>query len=396
MKPGRAALTARQKSSGVTSESWSGKDFCRSAKLSSQKRRERPTRFSQRRDWDSWVPKLVAADRVEIDEVGGEHRAGKFRCDALFVHAVAGLVPDGEKSARQPGFAETAGDAHVGAGEGNLEGMDRVVEAAPTEIIAEARRYEAGKRPLAIDRIGAVEDFAAHPCLPGAVEKRQKGRAQVAIERAQPAPGHARFVGGDQRVVGMIGITDRSGDLALHVHAAFEHRGEAGEIVGGARLAPGCLGDGLEFGRAADQRGGNARQRADRSGGLLDGEHADIRCREALEFGTGIFDRPLQSVAGREVTGEADERGDLLAAGLDATRRHHHPRIPGEQVHGAKDVVDLGDLFLEGSVAHGNQWSCFGSCFGVSRPKSVRWQAASWPAPRGESVGLSVRQRSKT
>src|SRR5436853_5844892 len=92
-----------------------------------------------------------AADGVEIDEVGGKNRARQLRRDALLVDAMASLVPDREEAAGQPRLAEAAGYADIGAREGNLEGMDGVVEPAAVEIIAHASCDGLRKRLLLLD-----------------------------------------------------------------------------------------------------------------------------------------------------------------------------------------------------------------------------------------------------
>mgnify|MGYP004358825579 CR=1 FL=1 len=60
------------------------------------------------------------------------------------------------------------------------------------------------------------------------------------------------------------------------------------------------------------------------------------RCHHGLG---GIFRRRLQQQLARLGL----QRGDLLAAGRGPARRHHHPRIPLQQVDGRENVVDFGD-----------------------------------------------------
>ena len=60
------------------------------------------------------------------------------------------------------------------------------------------------------------------------------------------------------------------------------------------------------------------------------------------EFGAGAFDCPLKPVAGREIAGKPDQRGDLLAARIDAARRQGfvRVRVDGEQY----DIADAPTL----------------------------------------------------
>ena len=132
----------------------------------------------------------------------------------------------------------------------------------------------------------------------------------------------------------------------------------------------------------------------DRSRCLLDRDLTDIIVRNIAKLGAGTLDRPLHLVAGRKIARQADQRRDLLAARLDAAWRHHGSRIPGQQVHRTKNIVDLGDFRFEGREAHEGMPS-----IGITTscaPNSVRWQAARWPPPRGVNTGRSTRQRSKT
>ena len=126
-----------------------------------------------------------AADRVEIDEVGREDRAGEVGRDALLVDAVAGFMPDGEEAAGQPVLAEAAGDADVGAREGNLERMNRVVEPAALEIVAHAGGYRLRERLLLLDRIGAFKNVdAGRRRLQRGL--RAAGRSPISARRRDP------------------------------------------------------------------------------------------------------------------------------------------------------------------------------------------------------------------
>src|SRR5882762_8773894 len=102
-----------------------------------------------------------AADRVEIDEIGGEDRAHELGRNALLVDAVAGFVPDSEEAAWQPILTEAAGDACIGTREGNLERMNRVVEPTALEVVPHAGGHCLREGLLLFDWIRSLENIDA-------------------------------------------------------------------------------------------------------------------------------------------------------------------------------------------------------------------------------------------
>ena len=218
-----------------------------------------------------------AADGVEIDDVRGEGGARQGGIDALLVHAVPGLVPDGEETARQPVLLEAPGDADIVPGERDLEGMDRVVEAPAGKVVAHLLGHLLRECLLGVDRIIALENVdAGRRRAQRIVAQRNQRGLEFVVEPAQACPGHVRFIDRNQRIIGVVDIADRIGHGALDLHRPFERRREQGEILRGARGDPCRLRARLEVRCFLDQRRGNARQRRNACGRYLDRLHLHV------------------------------------------------------------------------------------------------------------------------
>src|SRR5882757_5117991 len=173
-----------------------------------------------------------AADRVEIDEVGGEDRARELGRNTLLVHAVAGLVPDSEKAARQPILTEAAGDARVGSREGNLERMNRVVEPTALEVVPHASGHCFREGFLLFDWIAAFQNVdARRQRLQRSLEQRSDRQFQFSVQIFELRPAYLGLEGAARRIVGMVDIADMLADLALQRDGSLKHRREGGEIV---------------------------------------------------------------------------------------------------------------------------------------------------------------------
>ena len=288
-----------------------------------------------------------AADGIEIDDVGGKDRAGEFRRDVLFVHAVPGFVPEREEAAGQPVRAETTGDAHVVAREGDLERMHGIVEPAALEVVAEFLGDLQAKGPLRRNRIVTRQEVG-----PGwrhrqrLVDQRLQRRLQR-IEHAEQLPErHAGLVEPKHGIVGMFVVADRIGDLTLDGENAVEDRRVGGKIVLRPRLGPSRLRDRLQFRRFGNQRGGNARQHVDLGLGLIEGTLPEIVGATA-DLVARSGDRCLHGDARRQVARHGGQSGNLIAAGHDTARRHLRLRVPTEKIDDAQQVVDPGDLGFE-------------------------------------------------
>ena len=102
-----------------------------------------------------------AADRVQVEQIGGQRRAGERRIDALLVERVAGLVQRAEDRGRHEAAVVAGGDAHIVPGERNLEGVRRAVEPAAVQVVAELAGDLQGERALRILRVVAIQEVGA-------------------------------------------------------------------------------------------------------------------------------------------------------------------------------------------------------------------------------------------
>jgi hypothetical protein len=75
---------------------------------------------------------------AKIDHIGRKDGAGMGWIDALFIHGMTGLLPQGKDAAGGQLFVEAAGDVRVVAGQGNLERVDGVTQPTAIQVIAHA------------------------------------------------------------------------------------------------------------------------------------------------------------------------------------------------------------------------------------------------------------------
>ena len=337
-----------------------------------------------------------AAHRVEPDEIGGQRGAGIGRVDALFVETVAGLVRRAEDGGRQVAPIVAGGDAHVVAGERHLEGMHRGVEPAPREVVAQGPCDREAEGALL--RLGAVADKevgARRGPGAGLVEDVAQADPEAGEEPAQARRRLARLVDRNHRVVRVIRESDsirvgaREGDRLLQVGR------EDREIRPRPRIDPGGLRHRAQGGPLRDEMARDAPVIGEGLPGLGDAPALGGVRRESL--GREGFEGPLGGLEGglglrgkEEVAGEARQGGDLLAACLGASRRHHGPRVPREAGDRVQDIVDGCDAFaegVEGIEGHGFRSTC------QAVPPVLRWQAEERPGAMGASGGTSRRQR---
>ncbi len=116
---------------------------------------------------------------------------------------------------------------------------------------------------------------------------------QVAVEVAQTRPGHARFIGLNQRIIGMLPISDGGSDLALHFERPLQVRRKGSKIVLSTRPAPGALRHRLELGRRTDERCGDTRKNRGRRRCLLHRLTTRVMRIASGQFSPCILDRPL-------------------------------------------------------------------------------------------------------
>ncbi len=165
--------------------------------------------------------------------------------------------------------------------------MHGVIQSPAAEIIAEPGRNGAGKGPLAIDRIGALENVAAHRRLLGRCQQRDQrileDRRRDLAAATMSCPAHRWKPGHHQDVRHSRWRRRSRAASPSSVRAAAQTR----EIVGGARLGPGSLSAGLEISGGTDQMSRNARQRRDRSRCLLHRDLTDITIRNIAEARCG-------------------------------------------------------------------------------------------------------------
>ena len=231
--------------------------------------------------------------------------------------------------------------------------MNGVVEPAALEIVAHAGRYHLRKRLLFLDRVGPFKHVdTGWWRLQCGLEQRSDRRFQFGIQILELGPGDGGLERSARDVVGMAGIADMLGDLALQGDGSLEHRREGGKVVVGACLDPDRRCPGPPLCRFLHQAGRDAGERSDRFGCVVHRPLAQRLAGHASKFRACAVYGLEHGVAGRDVTSDPDQRAKLPAACLRRARRHHGARIPDEQVHGAQNVVDLGDLGFECGVAH--------------------------------------------
>ncbi len=150
----------------------------------------------------------------------------------------------------------------------------------------------------------------------------------------------------------MRGVADALGHLAVERHRFFECGHEGGEVAVGPRLRPHLVADGAEFGAFGDKRPGNPQVVVDGLAGLRAVGSLDAVGRKPGRLGLGLVEQTAGVVRHQQVAGHHRERGLLLGAGLGAARRHHRARVPGEDLLGVDEIVDLPDAFQKCGVAH--------------------------------------------
>ena len=303
--------------------------------------------------WEPFFPEGAAAADVVFPEsglgfvdaegdglTGGEVEVGGG--EALFVEAVAGFVHDAEEGGGEVVFVVAGGEADVGGAEGGAEGVGGGVDASALEVEAEGLGDFVVEGLLGFDGSGAVEvvERDGGGGLDGGGGDFGEFTADGVEEGGDFGGFGAAFVFGEEGVVGLVFVAPVVGFFAGDGEELVEMRGEGGEVVVFASLAPGGFGEGGGFGVAFDEFGGEF-------GGAF------VLVSEFALVGSGEGGESVaEPVRCAEFVNAALEVGELPGAEVNRSRGGEGFLVPIEGGGGGGEEGDFAE-----EVLHGGEFS---------------------------------------
>ena len=231
--------------------------------------------------------------------------------------------------------------------------MQRRIEPAAIEIVADLFGHLQRELVLLVDRIGSLEEIEPRlGLLRNRLDQRQQRLAQPRKQRLQRRDRLARLEPEHQCIIGVLGIADRLGHLAIERYGLLEDRHELAEIALGPRLGPDRVTVGAELGAPPRQVGGDSEVIVEGGPHLLDHDALDGPCGLAGNLALGGVELMAQPVGNEEIARHHRQRRELLAARRVPAMRHHGARIPVQDRLRVEQVVDLPDRFHQSYVTH--------------------------------------------